>query len=98
MSFRRVNMDPEDWRDFDNRFGRRSVYGSGFGMDYGSPGQLGGLGGGYVQPNMMYFGETFMNRLFQAMEDDPKLASRLNKAAKDGDMRKFKRDMKKCGI
>ena len=26
----------------------------GFGMDYATPGQLGGLGQGYVQPNLMY--------------------------------------------
>jgi len=84
---RNVDMTPQDWEDFHT---------SRFGMDYGSPGQLGGLGQGYVQPNLMYFGDTFANRLFQAMEDDPKLATRLNKAAKAGNKASFHRELKKC--
>jgi hypothetical protein len=61
-----------------------------FGMDYGSPGQLGGLGGGYQQPSLMYFGDTFVQSLFGTMRDDPLLAARLSAAAKRGDMAKFR--------
>lgn len=31
---------------------------SSFGMDYAAPGVLGGLGQGYVQPSLMYFGDS----------------------------------------
>lgn len=30
-----------------------------FGMDYASPGELGGLGQGYSNPGMMYFGKSY---------------------------------------
>ena len=52
-----------------------------FGMDYGSPGQLGGLGQGYVQPNLMYFGDSFAHSLFKSMQSDKKLSLKLNNAA-----------------
>jgi hypothetical protein len=35
---------------------KRSGHKNSFGMDYASPGVLGGIGEGYVQPSMMAFG------------------------------------------
>ena len=91
-------ITPEQWKQqYNERMNREAGEGTGnrfqmnreagaraaFGMDYGSPGQLGGLGGGYVQPNMMYFGsEKFIDRLYMEMKNDSKFAARLNKAAK----------------
>lgn len=93
--FKRNSIVNVDWNSYDekSRYMKMPMthQESSFGMDYGSPGQLGGLGGGYVQPNLMYFGDSFVMSLFNAMVDDPKLASRLNKAARErnfGDFRK----------
>lgn len=93
--FNRKSVINMDWDSYDNksRYMKIPMIGSSFGMDYGSPGQLGGLGGGYVQPNLMYFGDSFVMSLFNAMVEDPKLASRLNKAARDGDFSNFRKNI-----
>ena len=81
-------MDPEDWKKYlDDQNLRKSS----FGMDYATPGQLGGLGQGYVQPNLMYFGNTRMSvgELYNKMKYNPKLATELNKCAKTNNMQKF---------
>jgi hypothetical protein len=36
---------------------------SSFGMDYATPGVLGGLGQGYVQPNLLFYGSGFPRTL-----------------------------------
>lgn len=44
-----------------------------FGMDYATPGVLGGLGQGYVQPNLMYFGsdtQAFLRVLSRTSEEE----------------------------
>ena len=81
-------VTPEQWKQ---QYNERMNLRNSFGMDYGSPGQLGGLGGGYNQPNMMYFGsEKFIYRLYMEMKKDSKFAARLNKAAK-GSKEEFRR-------
>jgi hypothetical protein len=42
---------------FGNTRALKMKYRSSFGMDYATPGVLGGLGGGYVQPNLLYYGQ-----------------------------------------
>lgn len=60
-------MSGRDWKEL-----------SQFGMDYATPGVLGGLGQGYVQPNLMYFGnsawdsdmESFLRVLRRTSEEE----------------------------
>lgn len=75
-----------DWDNYNNR--------SNFGMDYATPGQLGGLGQGYVQPNLMYFGsELFTRSLYQAIRSDPELLIKLNKEASQGNFKRFNKTL-----
>lgn len=73
-------MTRKDWDNYTRT--------SSFGMDYSVPGTLGGLGGGYVQPSMM-FGKQYVDVLFQKFRDDPTLAKRLETAANLGRRSQF---------
>lgn len=81
-------MDPNDWEKYLETQELRKMN---FGMDYATPGQLGGLGQGYVQPNLMYFGNSQMSigQLYNKMKYNPKLAVELNKCAKKQQIEKF---------
>lgn len=83
FSFNKINMNS---KINDIHIG----FSNNFGMDYSGGGNLGSLGQGYVQPNLMYFGNGNITKmLFNVMKQDATLASKLNRFAKNNDFQSF---------